>query len=172
MATLVAACLLGGRVRAADCCCCAQCGCQQSCQKVCRLVREEKKVEIICWGCKCEDFCLPGPGTPGCKHCTTVCADCDAPADGDAPHVEPKRFVWFDWLPGCATMHTKKKLMQKKVAKTIPSYKWVVEDLCPGCEAKCECAAVPSGEALPPLPAVDAQVKVAPAVANLPTTQR
>ena len=41
--------------RADDDCACAHCGCCCSCQKVCRLVEEEKKVEIVCWGKKCEE---------------------------------------------------------------------------------------------------------------------
>ena len=49
--------------------CCAHCGCANSCQKVCRLVCEEKKVDVLCWGCKCENFCVPGPSKPGCQHC-------------------------------------------------------------------------------------------------------
>lgn len=110
---------------------CAHCGCACACQKVCRLVCEEKKVEIVCWGCKHEDFCLPGPGERGCKHCETVCDD---------PTVcnKPKDFVWYDWIAGCASLHTKTKLMKKTITKKVPSYKYVVEDLCEGCKAKVE----------------------------------
>ena len=57
-------------------CCCSHCGGCCACEKVCRLVCEEKEVEVICWGCLCEDFCLPEPSEPCCKHCKTVCADC------------------------------------------------------------------------------------------------
>jgi hypothetical protein len=152
--TLVAA----VRAGAGDCCC-AHCGCDQPCQKVCRLVCEEKKVEIVCWGCKCEDFCLPKPSEPGCKHCEMVCGACDEPCDCTKPYAEPKRFVWFDWTPGCAKIHTKKKLMQKKETKTVPSYKWVVEDLCAGCESRCDCATIVAGANVsPPPPMVDALI--------------
>jgi hypothetical protein len=115
-----------GALAAGDCCC-AHCGCACSGQKVCRLVCEEKKVDVICWGCKCEDFCVPGPSKPGCRHCECVCGDCSAPCDCTVPHAKSKAFVWTDWVPGCASIFTKKKLMQKIVTKTVPSYKWVVE---------------------------------------------
>ena len=82
--------------------CCAHCGCACSCQKVCRLVCEEKKVDVICWGCKCEDFCVPGHSKPGCQHCEEVCDDCDEPCDCTAPYAKPKKFVWTDWIPGSA----------------------------------------------------------------------
>jgi hypothetical protein len=118
--------------------CCGHCGCEAECRKVCQLVCEEKKVEVICWGCQCEDFCLPGPGTPGCTHCEQVCADCNGPCDCTKPHAEPKRFLWTSWLPSCGELHTKKKLMKKVVTKKVPTYKYVVEDLCATCAAGCE----------------------------------
>ncbi len=55
---------------------CGHCNCDCECTKVCRLVVEEKKVQVVCWGCKCEDFCLPGPSDRGCKNCEEVCDDC------------------------------------------------------------------------------------------------
>jgi len=121
--------------------CCGHCGCESECRKVCRLVCEEKNVEVICWGCQCEDFCLPGPGTPQCQQCEMVCADCNeanAACDCTKPHAEPKRFVWTRWIPSCGELHTKKKLMKKVVTKKVPSYKYVVEDLCANCAADCE----------------------------------
>lgn len=133
---------------------CAHCRCTTGCQKICRLVCEEKKVPVTCWGCKCEDFCLPGPGTPGCKHCENVCADCD-PQDKSGVCVVPKRFVWLDWIPGCAGgIGTKKKLMKKVVTKTVPTYKWVVEDCCPACEAKVARATVTPGAEIPSPPEI------------------
>ena len=122
--------------------CCAHCGCQARCHKVCRLVCEEKKVTVTCWGCKCEDFCIPGHSKPCCQHCEEVCTE-DA-ADCDAPCTHAKTFVWTEWIPGCAKLHTKKKLMKKTVTKKVPSYKWVVEDLCCDCQARCDAAAVQS----------------------------
>jgi len=109
--------------------CCAHCKCQCECQKVCRLVKEEKKVEIVCWGCKHEDFCLPGPNQRCDKHCETVCDDATI-------CTTPKNFVWYEWIPGCATMQSKTKLMKKTITKKIPSFKYVVEDLCEKCHGK------------------------------------
>jgi len=140
-------------------CCCAHCGCACKGQKVCRLVCEEKKVDVICWGCKCEDFCVPGHSKPGCRHCECVCGECGDPCDCSKPHAKSKAFVWTDWVPGCASIFTKTKLMQKTITKTVPSYKWVVEDLCPECEANCPCAAVAPGAVVPPPPVVNAKLK-------------
>jgi len=135
--------------------CCARCGCQDCC-KVCRLVREDKKVPVICWGMKCEDFCDQGPSCRGCKNCEEVCQSTEKDATG--PCVAPKDFVWYDWIPGCSKgILTKKKLMKKTVTKTVPSFKWVVEDLCAECEAKTQDAVVPPGVAIPPPPKVDAK---------------
>ncbi len=134
---------------------CARCGCQDCC-KVCRLVREDKKVPVICWGMKCEDFCDQGPSCRGCKNCEEVCQSTEKDANG--PCVAPKDFTWHDWIPGCSKgILTKKKLMKKTVTKTVPSFKWVVEDLCAECEAKTQDAVVPPGVAVPPPPKVDAK---------------
>jgi len=144
---LAAIALLGLAARAAaEGGCCAHCGCQASCQKVCRLVCEEKKVPITCFGCKCEDFCIPGHSKTGCQHCETVC-DEDA-VDCDAPCTHSKNFVWTEWMPGCAKLHTKKKLMKKTITKKVPTYKWVVEDLCGPCQVRAA-AAPESGQVAP-----------------------
>lgn len=132
---------------------CARCGREQSCQKVCRLVREEKKVNIVCWGCKCEDFCLPGHSDRDCKHCEAVCETDECNQDGVCSKAKP--FVWYDWLPGCSKgIATKNKLMKKTVVKTIPSYKWIVEDLCSQCLKQCDGGAPPTGTPIPPPPPV------------------
>lgn len=147
---------------------CDHCGQVCPCQKTCRLVCETKKVEITCWGCKCEDFCIPGPGKPGCKHCETVCEHCDEIGDPKGVHSQPQKFVWTEWIPGCAKIHTKKKLMKKTVTKTISSYKWVVEDLCPHCVANAQSAPVPAGTEIPQPPAgVRALTRILP-VSSLP----
>jgi hypothetical protein len=144
--------------------CCVLCGCHDSCQKVCRLVCEEKKVDVICWGVKCEDFCLPGPSRPCCKQCDMVCDECSKKAKEDDPQPTPHRFVWRDWIPSpYATIHTKRKLMQRIDTKTVPSYKWVVEDLCKKCESKAKSAAVAPGIAVPPIPQTDAKILLAQA---------
>src|SRR5688572_30701220 len=93
IATALASANLTSEAFAGDCSC-AHCGCSCACQKVCRLVCEEKKVEIICWACNCQDFCLPGPSCPGCTHCEMVCGECGDPCDCTKPHAKPKKFIW------------------------------------------------------------------------------
>jgi hypothetical protein len=141
--------------------CCSHCGCAAACHKVCRLECGEKKVEIICWGCKCEDFCIPCKSKKGCKHCETVCDDCEADREAGVC-AKPKNFVWFDWMPGGATIRTKTKLMKKIETVTVPSYKWVVEDMCPKCAANAAATkpdtivyAAPTPAGPPTIPAED-----------------
>ena len=138
--------------------CCAQCGCQASCQKVCRLVCIDKKVEITCYGCKCEDFCLPTHSKKDCEHCETVCESCEE-CDKSGVYAKGKPFLWNEWIPGCARIHTKKKLMKKTITKTVPSYKWVVEDVCSKCQSKAASVDVPQGVQIPPAPVVDAKLR-------------
>lgn len=112
--------------------CCAHCGGSDGCQKVCRLVCEDKKITVTQWGCKAEEFCVPGPSQPNCQHEDFVSVQS---LDPKAPCSEPKRFVWTEWIPsGHAKIYTKKTLMKRTVTKTVPSFKWVVEDLCPQCQ--------------------------------------
>jgi hypothetical protein len=118
---------------------------------VCRLVCEEKKVEVLCYGCKQEDFCVPRHGRCGCEHCETVCGECEA-CDPKVPHSEPKRLIWLDWIPTGAQMYTRTKLMRKTTTVKVPSYKWVVEDMCAECTAKLEAQ---DAAAVARLPAVE-----------------
>lgn len=129
--------------------CCAECGANRQCRRTCRLVCEEKKVEIVCYGCKQDHFCVPRPSCLGCEHCETVCADCD-------PKVcsKPRKFLWREWQPGKATVYTKRKLMKKVETKKIPSWKWVIEDLCEDCQVKCAAVDVPKGADIPDPPRV------------------
>jgi hypothetical protein len=109
---------------------CDQCSANGQCSKVCRLICEEKEVEITCWGCKCEDICVPDRSQRGCKHCEQVCGD----GDDCEIAAHPKKFVWYDWIPGCASTKTRKRLMRKTETRKVPTYRWVVEDACPCCE--------------------------------------
>jgi len=118
---------------------CARCGCEGPCKKVCRLVCEEKKVEVVCWGCKCEDFCVPGPGCPTCEHCNCVCQTCGKDAGSSQVCSEPKRFFWYNWRPSFAQMYTKTKLMRRTETVKVPTYKWVIEDVCCDCARGCDC---------------------------------
>ena len=131
---------------------CARCGCAGECQKVCRLVCEEKTVNVTCWGCKCEDFCLGGPSHLECRHTEEICSFCDEPAKPDAPRSRPKKFIWNEWCPGWAKVHTKTKLIKKVVMKTVPSHKWVVEDLCSRCQTDSKADVIASEAPLTALP--------------------
>lgn len=147
----------GASARAGECCC-AQCGAQRA-QQVCRLVPDEKKVTVTCWGYQDETICLPGPSTPGGLHEETVCADCD-PA-GKTSFL-PKRFAWREWCPGGAPEAlTKRKLMKRTVTKKIPGYKWVLDELCPACVQACAQAKLPADAPIPPVPALPPGVALA-----------
>ena len=132
---------------------CTHCGYHGSCNKVCRLKCEEKKVEVVCWGIKCEDFCVNGCSQRCAKHCEILCDECDDVDPYEATSSGPKKFVWSEWTPKrCAKMYTKSKLMKKTITKKVPTYKWVVEDLCAQCEAKTKDAEVVPGATIPPPP--------------------
>lgn len=113
-----------------DCGCCASCGCQSACTKVCRAVPGTKKVTKVEYSVKCEDFCVPGPSTR-----THVCDECGH-----------KKTVY---TPTCAEVRTRKVLVKKEVVTKVPTTQWVVEDLCASCAAKCDAREEVKGEVLP-----------------------
>ena len=138
--------------------------CGESCapctKKVCKLVEEERKVEVVCWGCKCEDFCVPGPGCPKCEHCKRVCPNCDEGTENARMCAQPKRFFWYDWITcRCPQMYTRTKLMKRVEVVKVPTYKWVVEEV-PVCDCgdACGCDEAVATDA-PPLPKPSANVK-------------
>lgn len=133
--------------------CCDRCGCVGSCQKICRLVRADKKITTVCWGCKREDFCVNGRSTYLGRECDIVCDD---ETDPKAPCTQPKKLSWGSWAPnGCASIYTRTKLMKRTITKTVPSFKYVVEELCSECEAKVEVPEIPPGVQVPPPPKTD-----------------
>lgn len=135
--------------------CCAHCGGFEGCQKVCRLVCEEKKITTTCWGCKREDFCLPKPSIFAAKNCDWVCDE----TDPKVACAQPKKWVWNDWIPGdCGKVYTRTKLMKRTITKTVPSFKWVVEEICPQCQANCEVPEIPPGVVVPAPPAADVRI--------------
>ena len=140
--------------------CCSHCGCSANrCRKICRLVQEDRKITTTCWGMQCEEFCVPGPSTPDCKHCETVCSK---GPDDQQICVQPKRLVWTSWIPGCGQeIFTKRKLMKKTVTTTVPSFKWVVEIACPECQAAIQPIHLPAGITVPAAPQIDGAVVVA-----------
>ena len=137
----------------------APCGRAAACQTNCRLVPEGKRVDVVCWGCKCEDFCVPGPSKPGCRHCDAVCESCMASGDSTLPLAGTKSFVWTEWLPSSARVYTKKKLLKRTVSANIPSYKWKVEQSSSPAEGECRSASMPPGTDVLPTSAADAKPK-------------
>ncbi|MBM4076820.1 MAG: hypothetical protein FJ267_14420 [Planctomycetes bacterium] len=115
---------------------------------------------ITCWGCKNEDFCLPGPSERDCKNCEEVC---EPSKDPKSPGSCPKKFVWYSWTPSpCGKVYTKQKLMKRTVTKTLPSYKWVVEELCPQCQTNLTpVEATPTAE-IPPAPTIPGAKVIGP----------
>jgi hypothetical protein len=145
---------------------CDRCG-DEGGRKVCRLVCDEKELEVNCWDSKREKFCVPGHCKLGCKHSTPACGDCgsgctdgscDAKCDscgsggGSGRGLGAKKFVWRDTIPGCAKIFTQKKLLKKVEKKKVKTYKWVLEDLCGKCRDGCDSAVVPEGTPVPPVP--------------------
>lgn len=97
---------------------CHRCKCECSPQKVCRLVCEMKETTKVTYGCKCEDFCVPGPSQRCQADCACGhCSECKANS----------------WVPTCAKVKTRKVLDKKEEKVMKPTYKWVVEYLCPEC---------------------------------------
>lgn len=133
--------------------------------KVCKLVCDTKTLTVTCYGCECDQVCIPDPSQPGCKHCSTNCCNgvcgrgydcgyndlgCDV-ADycgtcgggcGDCcqNHAPKCEFCWRDWCAcGCATPRTVKKLTKYEAQKQICWYHWVVVDSCYcGCGCGCD----------------------------------
>ena len=111
---------------------CDHCGCQAECRRICRVESTEKEISTTHWGIACEEFCIPGPTLPMCKHCETVCDDAK---DDKAPFSRPKRLQWTQWGPGNhAWTKNRAKLMKRIVTKKVPCFKWVTEDLCAECQ--------------------------------------
>lgn len=138
--------------------CCAQCGREGHCCKVCRLECTEKGTPTTIWGIKCEEFCIPCPSVPKCDRSVSLHDD----EAKDPPCSCPKKFAWTTWLVNRhAQMFTRKKLMKQIVHVKTPAYKWVVEDLCPDCRSACKPIAYPAGTKLPPQPHVDGAAIVA-----------
>jgi|SRR4051794_33120349 hypothetical protein len=105
--------------------------------KVCKLVCEQKKLTVTCYGCKCKDICIPGRSQDGCKHCAT-CSGASAAKCGECP---PKcEFCWRDWCPcGCAEPRTIHLLTKYQAEKKVPWYHWEVVDAGTLDVSCCEC---------------------------------
>src|SRR5438105_5547705 len=84
---------------------CGKCGRDACVEKVCHVICETKKIDKVTYTCECEDFCVPGKSERGCPKASSGCEEC--------------KKSWFshntlyDWVPGCATVHTRKKVLKK-----------------------------------------------------------
>ena len=133
---------------------CDRCGCKSNCRWVCKLVREEKKITYTCWGIAEDKFCVGSPSKIQCRERELICEECSTTSEKehDSKKKDPEKkaseqkdsnksvatgpsiWAWKTWCPGdSAQVFTKKKLMKKTETKTVPSFKWVVEDLCAEC---------------------------------------
>lgn len=101
-----------------DCDRCEGCGCAANCCKVCRCVPSTKKVTKVTYSVECEDFCVPGKSDR-----SVACDEC-----GHKKHV---------YTPTCAQVHTRRNLIKHETVKEVPTTKWVVENLCHECVARC-----------------------------------
>jgi len=127
--------------------CCGFCG-NSNCNKVCRVVCEMKDVKEVRYKVVCEDFCVPGRSSKcGCS-----------------------------WIPGCGDVHTKRKLVKYEVSCKKPSWKYLVEDLCPSCTAAVDAVPLDKAPPLPPAPktaeAVSYETEDEVAPAALPKARR
>lgn len=119
LALLLGAIALLAQAALADEGCCDRCRCQCDCQKVCRVVCEMKEITKVTWSCKCEDICVPGPS---CR--TESCCNC-----GHCPICREQ-----GWVPTAAYVKTRNVPVKHVEKIKVPSYKLVVEYLCPQCD--------------------------------------
>ena len=139
--------------------CCSRCKCKAPCTKVCRLECIERAIEVTCWGCKCEDFCVPCRSCLNCEQCDIACKRCQPCGDPTAekpPWGCPKKYFWRNWCPTDAEIFSRKRLMKATYIKTVPGFVWVVEDLCESCQQQIHGADIAPGfEASVPKPPID-----------------
>ncbi len=115
---------------------------------VCKLVCTTRVLETVCYGCECEDVCVPGPSRRCCTTCQQAC-DCDCRS----------MFVWSKWIPGCAKLFHRKRLKKYLVTKEVPSYKWIVVPACRcGCASDITKPAPPGSQLGDELPATDKEI--------------
>jgi len=98
--------------------CCAHCGCQTSCNKVCRLVPVVKRVTEPVYDCDCYEFCVPGK-----SDCCVGCDECGR-----------RKLIY---TPTCGCVRTGVRLVKKMETKEIKTYRCELVDLCSHCAEKC-----------------------------------
>jgi hypothetical protein len=98
--------------------CCAGCGRVGACHRVCRLICETKEISKTTYCCACEDICVPGPSV----RCTS---DCNCGHCAECRH--------HGWIPTAGQIRTRKMPVKQVEKITVPSYRFIVEYLCPHC---------------------------------------
>ncbi|HVC93726.1 MAG TPA: hypothetical protein VND64_08550 [Pirellulales bacterium] len=131
---------------------CDHCGCRQNCKKYCRLVCGTKTETKVEYSCVSEDYCVPGPS----QKCGVKC-------EYDCQGHKHRRTIW---KPTCAKVRTRTNLVKKEVKKEVPDYKWVVEEICPGC-GRCVSSTERAGAASPASLGDHAEVTELAIAANL-----
>ena len=148
---------------------------------VCKLVKTTIKKKVICYGCKCEDFCVPGKscverdGLRGCS-CKANCS-CKGKCSCGCDHAPYCKVCVKEWTPGCATLMTRKKLVKYEKIVEVPGWKWEVvkaKDAGCGCAkaASCGCAAMvrpaPKGAVIgQTFPATDEEIRLVSATSPM-----
>ena len=94
----------------------------------CELKIGKKKIKVICYGCECDQVCMPCPSDKGCTHCENICdgSCCDTGCGCECDHKPICKFHWTDWCPGGAVAYHRKKLVKYEAEKEVPDYKWEV----------------------------------------------
>jgi hypothetical protein len=99
---------------------CDTCGSCDCVRKVCVPTMTEKTITKVCWGYKCEDFCIPGPSVCCGKQC----------------HRDDCGSWWhFLWKPTCAEVRTKHVPVKHEVKRKVPKVEWNIEERCDACRA-------------------------------------
>jgi hypothetical protein len=113
---------------------CAECGAEACCRAYCRCVPSTEEKKKLCFDCKCEDFCVPGPSC----YLGSKCEAMPLPGKEDACGCGGNCCItWNLWKPRCAEVRTRKVLVVHEVKKEVPTYKWQVEYLCDSCRDCC-----------------------------------
>ena len=95
---------------------------------VCKLVKTEIEKKVTCYGCKCEDFCVPGKSKKirDCGRCKDNCGCKGAGKGGCCNHAPYCKVCVNEWEPGCAVLKSRKKLVKYQKTIKVPGWKWVV----------------------------------------------
>ena len=144
---------------------------------VCQLQKTTIKKKVICYGCKCEDFCVPGKsstcrdGLCGCSCKSKDRCGCKGKCSCGCDHAPYCKVCVKEWTPGCATLMTRKKLVKYEKTVEVPGWKWVVVKGgkggadCGCAKGSCGCAALtkpaPAGAMIgQSFPASDEEIKL------------